>query len=672
MFEENEKENIQKRKDEVQAALQKCRDKDPNLTRAEILHLQRTFELQYDVKDRLNRRNELQAAQTAKQNELRDHAEALENSLARIENAMTTPRSKARRCLLRKLHISMCRQAESYVVCQWGCGDWVRTGQEQQEHLKNICRRRVIPCSLGCKVKLTEEDWLRPWKPEEGSTVSNEESSVVSSQNSVQDASRKAENEESSGKQNSVSLGSPTSRSSRRNSFSTTSTPSPRRRNNRAKPTQVSVQEYHEQHECVRRLIPCPRRCLEWSAFEDMPHHMDVQCVKRPSIPQYCRLGCGAKFGGLQGLLLDAEEELMTHEQEECPYRQVRCTWKFEDGTRCVAQIKAKDRDHHRDLHITALGIITYVVAGTYTYRVPEGVTRLKVQLWGAGGGSGLFYDRGGGAGGGGAFVEAIINVEPLDVLEIVVGAGGGAGVRGHAVDPVFEERAGAGGNATREVVVVDAAHGTALGGVPGGGDGYGTGEKWASGGGGGYSMLARKSASGNQALLVAGGGGGGGTLDGLPGCGMNGPLPGTRIDKRNGGSGCVDRGGELGDSGNIYFSAWPAASGTLWLGGHGCQFGGGGGGGYQGGGGGGTTPGVGGAGGGGCSFVYTAIAIDYVVIEGKGRMPGGLSHDIPHAVGVGEWDKLDGFAGEGGDKSSVETKPGMSGAARILKAGFF
>ena len=40
----------------------------------------------------------------------------------------------------------------------------------------------------------------------------------------------------------------------------------------------------------------------------------------------------------------------------------------------------------------------------------------------GAGGGSGFFYNRRGGSGGGGAFIEAIIHVEPYEVLEVVVG----------------------------------------------------------------------------------------------------------------------------------------------------------------------------------------------------------------------------------------------------------
>tara|TARA_B110000090_G_scaffold179790_1_gene204337 strand:- start:128 stop:319 length:192 start_codon:yes stop_codon:yes gene_type:complete len=48
-----------------------------------------------------------------------------------------------------------------------------------------------------------------------------------------------------------------------------------------------------------------------------------------------------------------------------------------------------------------------------------------------AGGGSGYFKHRRGGKGGGGGFVEVLMYVEPYDVLEIVVGSGGGGGANG-------------------------------------------------------------------------------------------------------------------------------------------------------------------------------------------------------------------------------------------------
>ena len=104
--------------------------------------------------------------------------------------------------------------------------------------------------------------------------------------------------------------------------------------------------------------------------------------------------------------------------------------------------------------------------------------------------------------------------------------------------------------------------------------------------------MVARRTPSGNQAMAVAAGGGGGSSLPGLAAEGISGPIPGTRVDKRNGGAATGLAGGEAGDSGNQYTSAWPAQDGGPWQGGRGCQYGGGGGGGYYGGGGGGMTPG--------------------------------------------------------------------------------
>ena len=72
----------------------------------------------------------------------------------------------------------------------------------------------------------------------------------------------------------------------------------------------------------------------------------------------------------------------------------VRCNWKFEDGRICAAQVRATERNEHRDYHLELLGVSTYPVAGTYTYKVPRGVTRLKIQVWGGGGGSGWVNSR--------------------------------------------------------------------------------------------------------------------------------------------------------------------------------------------------------------------------------------------------------------------------------------
>jgi hypothetical protein len=324
------------------------------------------------------------------------------------------------------------------------------------------------------------------------------------------------------------------------------------------------------------------------------------------------------------------------------------------------------------------MGISTYLVPGSYVYKVQAKCYLLKVQLWGGGGGSGHFLERKGGSGGGGGFVEFILRVSPYEVFEVVVGTGGQAGVYGTEIEAIQTHREieetsdGMMETKERRFDVIDGTVGVALGGTPGGGIGYGGGGRWAAGGGGGYSLLSKRSGEGNQVIAVAGGGGGGGSQDGLPGCGDAGPYPGARIDPRNGCSACGTEGGAAGDSGNIHFSDFPASPGTLWQGGNGCQFGGGGGGGYAGGGGGGTSPGVGGGGGGGSSFLYTELVQDYQFIHGTGRTPGGIDHDPPQAVGIGEWDKVGGLCGEGGTGDPKQVFAGNAGAVRIFKQGFF
>lgn len=57
-------------------------------------------------------------------------------------------------------------------------------------------------------------------------------------------------------------------------------------------------QHYHEIYECRKRLVYCPRQCLEWIPHEELEHHMSEHCTKRPAKPIYCRLGCDEQFGG--------------------------------------------------------------------------------------------------------------------------------------------------------------------------------------------------------------------------------------------------------------------------------------------------------------------------------------------------------------------------------------
>jgi hypothetical protein len=192
--------------------------------------------------------------------------------------------------------------------------------------------------------------------------------------------------------------------------------------------------------------------------------------------------------------------------------------------------------------------------------------------------------------------------------------------------------------------------------------------------------------------------------LLGAPGGAFDGILPGTLIDAICGGTATVDKPGRAGDSGSTYNAQWPATAGQQWQGGNGCEFGAGGGGGYYGGGGGGTSPvrtkktmksnqfqtiklisfflshflqqnqkqGIAGGGGGGSSYVYPSIVRDYVVIMGQGMHPGGLQHNPPQACGIGEWDKMEGFSGQGAKGNPMETYPGNNGAVRLLKPGFY
>jgi hypothetical protein len=418
---------------------------------------------------------------------------------------------------------------------------------------------------------------------------------------------------------------------------------------------------------------------LEWVTAEELEFHMNELCVKRDAKPLECRQGCGMMFGGIVETMIQAEDERFEHEQEDCPFRQVRCNWRNPDGSFCAAQMCATERDAHRDSHIERLGISTYLVPGTYVYKVHAQCTKLKIQMWGAGGGSGQFKERRGGSGGGGAFVEIFINVNPFDVLEIVVGRGGQAGVYGTELEAVHntarevgEDGEDGSGKIINTFDVIDASYGVALGGLPGGGDGYGGGGKWAAGGGGGYTIVSKRTREGSQVIAVAAGGGGGGSQDGVPGVGMEGPYPGARIDIRNGGCAFGDKGGAAGDSGNVHNADFAATAGEAWQGGNGSQYGGGGGGGYAGGGGGGTSPGIGGGGGGGSSFIYLPLCRDYMIIHGDGKMPGGLDHDPPEGVGIGDWDKVGGLCGEGGTGHPTKLHPGNGGAVRILKPGFF
>lgn len=261
-------------------------------------------------------------------------------------------------------------------------------------------------------------------------------------------------------------------------------------------------------------------------------------------------------------------------------------------------------------------GIQTYnFTGGIQTFTVPQGVTELFVQVWGAQGGSGANGNSNsgpvsGGAGGLGGYSEGTLAVTPGDVLNIFVGGQGATptgGFNGGANGG--SQNAGGGGGATdirvggtseaNRVIVAGGGGGGARGGCEGSQGPAGTGGNGGSGGGG-----------------VGVDGGNSPTSGGAAGGGRGGNFGATQGASGPAGVGCS---GFLGSSGAA------ASTGTGGTGGAGqscCCFsfgsipgGGGGGGGFLGGGGGGggsagtagcsgNDKGGGGGGGGGSSHI--------------------------------------------------------------------
>src|SRR5690606_30079650 len=67
-----------------------------------------------------------------------------------------------------------------------------------------------------------------------------------------------------------------------------------------------------------------------------------------------------------------------------------------------------------------------FTASGDFT--VPAGVTSITIEVIGGGGGGGT---NGSGGGGGGGYSMGTFNVTPLDVIPVIVGAGGQSGTAG-------------------------------------------------------------------------------------------------------------------------------------------------------------------------------------------------------------------------------------------------
>ncbi len=225
------------------------------------------------------------------------------------------------------------------------------------------------------------------------------------------------------------------------------------------------------------------------------------------------------------------------------------------------------------------------------TWVVPDGVTTIRLKLWGAGGGG--ERRQADDWGGGGGFVQSDIAVTPGESLVVTVGTGGSwnrtGGLPGGGTGGAGQESNspnGAGGGGRSEVL-----SGSIRLAIAGGGGGSWTGGYGGAGGGSvgqdGYYYDETGVSSGLGGTQTAGGAGG------------SSSRPGTAGTALNGGAG----------------------------GGSGASFGGGGGGaGYFGGGGGaGYLSGGGGGGGGGSSY---ATGANIILTAGSDDVPGNIGDE--------------------------------------------
>ena len=77
--------------------------------------------------------------------------------------------------------------------------------------------------------------------------------------------------------------------------------------------------------------------------------------------------------------------------------------------------------------------LVSYLGAGSFTFTVPERITKIRVRVWGGGGGGGGGSNtpgsgHAGRGGAGGGYAEGIYSVTPGQVLPVIVGKGGDGG----------------------------------------------------------------------------------------------------------------------------------------------------------------------------------------------------------------------------------------------------
>jgi hypothetical protein len=154
------------RREIVRIEVEKKRIESPTpLSRAEVLSITRALDLQFQMAERIETRNGIKLSLAKRRQDIANNALEAQNFLERSEIAMTSPRSLQRRKVIRKIHVSMQRQLDCYMICEWGCGDWVRFGPDQMDHQQSRCPKRIQTCTLLCHIKKSEEEWLKPQFP---------------------------------------------------------------------------------------------------------------------------------------------------------------------------------------------------------------------------------------------------------------------------------------------------------------------------------------------------------------------------------------------------------------------------------------------------------------------------------------------------------------------------
>ncbi len=182
----------------------------------------------------------------------------------------------------------------------------------------------------------------------------------------------------------------------------------------------------------------------------------------------------------------------------------------------------------------------TFSSAGTYTWTCPTGITSIKVECWGGGGGCGTSYSRAGGGAGGGAYASSILNVVPGNSYTVIVGSGGSIGNNGNyssfGSGPLVraaggtrgEDGYGVGGTVANSIGTIRFAGGN-------GGSRYSSDRT--GGGGGGSATPTANGSNGSNGSYYDGGAGGAGQGNGGNGGDRNSPG-GTGITPGGGGGG--------------------------------------------------------------------------------------------------------------------------------------